>query len=181
MNYIYMYEGEFEKGEKGNNLIKRAANNYCLENKLPFNPMESPIKLEKGGKPYFTHIPIHFSITHSGRLWMCIISSKPCGIDVQLYKDTKIHEIAQRFFAEKERDYVKVNGNKGFFYLWTRKEAYGKMTGKGFFDSSLESVLEDSGTINDEMWEFCHIDIGKDIECCFCSYAGKSYELRVLR
>ena len=34
MNHIYLYEGPFEKGDKGYPMIKEAARRYALENDL---------------------------------------------------------------------------------------------------------------------------------------------------
>lgn len=176
MNYIYIYRGEFKKGPCGYELIRKAAENYCKENSLNYNPYDEDILLMPKGKPYFPNMPIEFSISHSGNLWICMISNIPCGIDVQMYKDIKWKEIAKRFFNDDEVEFVIKNGAKGFFKLWVRKEAYGKMTGEGFFDENMPSLIEEDG----DFWSFRHIDLGEKKDCAFCTKNNIEYHLKDL-
>ncbi len=91
------------------------------------------------GKPYFTDIPyIDFSISHSESLVACSIciskEQKPMiGVDCEtLYKKDPM-QIAERFFTEKEKEIILSSDDKEktFTVLWTKKEAYLKLLGKG--------------------------------------------------
>lgn len=95
-------------------------------------------KTEKG-KPYFSDIPyIDFSISHSENLVACSIciskDQKPLiGIDCEtIYKKDPM-TIAERFFTENEIEIITASEDKAkaFTRLWTKKEAYLKLLGKG--------------------------------------------------
>ena len=77
MDHIYIYEGQFKQGDEGFPLIREAAVRYCLENQLDYDVENTGIIREAKGKPYFTDIPLEFSLTHSGQRWMCMFSGVP--------------------------------------------------------------------------------------------------------
>ncbi|MGN1144795.1 MAG: 4'-phosphopantetheinyl transferase family protein [Anaerovoracaceae bacterium] len=88
------------------------------------------------GKPFFTSpaaADIEFSISHSGGLWACILGKRPCGIDLQENRACRQDAIASRYFSDAEADYVTKTGLSGFYRVWTRREAFAKFTGLGFF------------------------------------------------
>lgn len=87
-------------------------------------------------KPYFKDRPdIHFSISHSGVFAAAAFSDGDIGIDIEEIKETDF-KIAKRFFAEDEYNYLenitdKNLRNREFYRLWTLKESFMKITGKG--------------------------------------------------
>ncbi len=89
-----------------------------------------------GGKDFGQ---IHISISHTGKLWGILIGDKPCGLDLQYEVECDYEKIADRFFKPMEAHYIKAGKCSNqmerdrFFQLWTVREAYGKMIGKGFF------------------------------------------------
>ncbi len=95
------------------------------------------------GKPYLVRKSsgqrepgIHFSISHSGGLWACVISDCPCGFDLQQRRPANYELLAKRFFSPRECAYVEAAGAEGFYEIWTRREALAKYTGLGFFGMS---------------------------------------------
>ncbi len=97
------------------------------------------IAVTDNGKPYFTDIPyIDFSISHSENLVACSIciskEAKPIiGIDCEtIYKKDPM-QLAERFFTKNEIEIIASSENKkkAFTKLWTKKEAYLKLLGKG--------------------------------------------------
>ncbi|MDR1439251.1 MAG: 4'-phosphopantetheinyl transferase superfamily protein [Clostridiales bacterium] len=84
----------------------------------------------------FAPAPAHFNISHSGRHVVCALCSSPVGIDVETVKPIGMN-IAKRFFSadERERLFLEPEGGRGrlelFYSIWTRKESFVKMTGKG--------------------------------------------------
>ena len=103
---------------------------------------------DKHGKPYFEKKPeIHFSLSHTGGMVMCVISDRPVGCDVEVvnrYKvDYDIHTYAEerlrlagRFFTEAEYEYLKTSKSdteipQKFTEIWTKKESYIKFLGLG--------------------------------------------------
>jgi len=122
----------------------------------PENPGEAVIQRTAKGKPMLRDYPeVHFSVSHSEKLWACAFSRDPVGLDLEK-RDSGISKrktgnteerylrIARRFFSTEEFDYVKENGALGFYQIWVRKEAYGKYTGEGLFPSfkELDTVAE---------------------------------------
>lgn len=95
------------------------------------------------GKPFFpAHPEICFSLSHSGDLVVCAVSQRTVGADVEEIKPVRESNlfIARRYFTKEEQDELaltKPDPEKTAFdpsvftKIWTRKEAYVKMTGEG--------------------------------------------------
>ena len=97
------------------------------------------------GKPYLIGFPaIHFNVSHTRNAIVVGFSEQPIGVDVE--KITKRDEnIEYRFFTKNECDYILSceNQDKGFYEVWTRKEAYTKYLGKGLsYPFNLFDVFE---------------------------------------
>ncbi len=119
-------------------LVKNA-----ISQKINKKKSEIHLSLRNNGKPYIENIDIEFSISHSGNVVLCAISDKPVGIDIEKRRDININ-IAKRLFTVEEQKYIFCNNdflNERFFELWTRKEAYAKMIGKGVSHFSRFSVI----------------------------------------
>lgn len=87
------------------------------------------------GKPYFAELPIYFNLSHSGDYVLCAVADVEVGADIQRMESIDYERIASRFFSEKECEVLRQTGAEKakqlFYQLWTRKEAYGKLTGEG--------------------------------------------------
>lgn len=105
------------------------------------------IGVYQGGKPYFINSPhVHFSLSHSGTMAMCAVSTQNVGADIQNIRTFK-DEICKRFFTPTECDYICESSSSEektdrFFEIWTLKEAYSKMTGGGIGEFSEFDVSE---------------------------------------
>ncbi|MGI6722178.1 MAG: 4'-phosphopantetheinyl transferase family protein [Anaerovoracaceae bacterium] len=117
---IYIYEGYAgnRKRPDSQDLIRAAAGDPG-----------AVIDRNENGKPYFTDLPLEFSISHSGQLWICAIADEPVGIDIQEVKVTDYMKLAGRFYTEAEQDFCRKYGRRGFFRIWVRKEALVKYSG----------------------------------------------------
>ena len=85
------------------------------------------------GKPYLKDDPdLYFNLSHSGIYAALCIGHTPNGIDIE-YRRPNYKKIARRFFTPEEAAAIdKVSdGADLFLRIWTRKEAYLKMTGDG--------------------------------------------------
>ena len=87
----------------------------------------------KEGKPYIEGFPdYHISISHCDGIIAFASDSSPIGIDIE-GKRRKFELISKRFFTPHE--YKKIIDSKmpedEFLMVWTRKEAYVKLTGTG--------------------------------------------------
>lgn len=94
------------------------------------------IRADEFGKPYVKNADgIFFNVSHAGDYIACIISDKPCGIDIERTNRKPRINIARRFFNEEEYNFLMTLPEEKragtFFEMWTAKEAYAKYLGKG--------------------------------------------------
>lgn len=87
------------------------------------------------GKPILNNPNrIHFNISHSGNWVVCAVDDNTVGIDVEVIKPIDF-EIAERFFSKDEYITFKNQPDEMklmyFYMIWTLKESYIKMEGKG--------------------------------------------------
>ena len=103
---------------------------------------EQDIQIGKNGKPEVEGV--HFNLSHSYNLVVCVVGNDVVGCDVEREETTDKSDIADRFFSENEILYLNENKEE-FVRLWTLKESYVKMTGEGFGASlnQFEVCLED--------------------------------------
>ncbi len=100
------------------------------------DPLPLSYRYGEAGKPYFENLPLYFNISHSGEYVLCAVSGQEVGADIQKFRPVNTEKLAGRFFAESEYRALTDCADDGerqrlFFALWTRKEAYGKLSGKG--------------------------------------------------
>lgn len=108
------------------------------------------------GKPYFKDLPFYFSISHSGDYVLCVLSGSEVGADIQICRVGDAGRLARRFFSEEEAAALGGAGEEGerlFFRLWTRKEAYGKLTGEGLAGALDVDLLTDGRGLDWEEYE----------------------------
>lgn len=99
-------------------------------------PTEPVYEYGENGKPYLQGNPFYFNLSHSGLYVAGSFSEKETGIDIQYRKETGYEKVAERFFTAAEKAFLQElpeepGRRERFYCLWTRKEAYGKLTGEG--------------------------------------------------
>ena len=86
------------------------------------------------GKPYYSGENIHFNISHSSDIVVCVSSNRNIGVDVEKIRPIS-PQLVNRVCGDSELRLVHDNcGNidyKSFFKIWTAKEAYFKLIGTG--------------------------------------------------
>lgn len=102
----------------------------------PDKKIDIQYEIQPGGKPSFLGIPLYFSLSHSGEMVFLAVSEKPVGADLQKATNAEVQKLADRFFAGEEARQLAECGTPAeasalFFRMWARKEAYGKLTGRG--------------------------------------------------
>ena len=97
------------------------------------------IDFKENNKPILKNCTqeIHYNLSHSGQMAMCVIADCEVGCDIQEMSEKESYiEIAQRFFHPEEIKMfknIKEDEKKELFYrIWTLKESFIKATGKGF-------------------------------------------------
>lgn len=115
---------------------------------------------------------------------MCAFSHDPCGFDGETVRPVNAEAIADRLFPEPDRAYVRKKGLIGFFDVWVRREALGKYTGRGIFDTlvpvSRESRLLSHLSLGGVRLTMQTVSISDEIRACLCSEGGEKAEVRPL-
>jgi 4'-phosphopantetheinyl transferase len=100
-------------------------------------PQDWTFTAEPCGKPFVAggQGP-HFNLSHCDGLVACALSSDvPLGVDVEPVDRRAPLDVAEYYFAPDERAWLfglpEAERPRGFFRLWTMKEALIKATGKG--------------------------------------------------
>lgn len=109
-------------------------------------PLDLKLYYGEKGKPYLRDYPFYFNLSHSGSYVVCALSRQEVGVDIQQYRRTDIVRLATRFFSSEEKEALNACHDRKeleqlFYQLWTRKEAYGKLTGEGITAVIDRSVL----------------------------------------
>lgn len=91
---------------------------------------EDSLKYAENGKPVADNL--FFNVSHAGDYVVGVSSDCEVGCDIEKIVDAPL-EVANHFFHLKEAEYIKSadDKNRAFFTLWTLKESYMKMTGRG--------------------------------------------------
>jgi 4'-phosphopantetheinyl transferase len=131
-----------------------------INNNLPENAV---IKYGEYGKPYIDEIfNSHFSVAHTKGAVVFVKTDSPVGIDIEKIESfDSIDNIAKKHFTEEEYTYCK-NSAERFFEIWTKKEAYAKMTGKGLSENfSGFCVLSDERILSERIDGF-YVSVSTD-------------------
>ena len=103
--------------------MRIACAGYLLQAALAEEGITHPVfEKNQWGKPGLTDSPIHFSLSHSGFWVVCAVSDTPVGVDIQ--QKRAMDKVARRFFPE-------AGTVDDALRLWTAKEAYLKLLGRG--------------------------------------------------
>lgn len=91
---------------------------------------ENDITRDINNKPSLLNYPqIKFNLTHTDGIVACVLSKYLCGIDCE--KINKFHlKATKRIFSPAEFEFADNNAER-FCKIWTLKECYSKISGKG--------------------------------------------------
>ena len=95
------------------------------------------------GKPFLAEHPdVHFSISHCSQAVGCLLSDRPCGLDIERIRPVKEGLVRYTMnAAEAEAVFAAPCPELMFTRLWTQKEAVLKLLGTGITDD-LHHVLD---------------------------------------
>jgi 4'-phosphopantetheinyl transferase len=108
---------------------------YLIGITLQIRNDQIQFELNRYGKPFVKGAPeFHFNVSHAGNWVVCAIDTQPIGVDVEQMNCIDV-QIAERFFSRKEQQDLQgiphQEQQSYFFDLWSLKESYIKMVGKG--------------------------------------------------
>ena len=173
MDILFVRQGEYKKGDAAFPLIAKAVSGFFVlsgekASAEPGGPEEEAdavmISRTSEGRPFCVGQDMpDISVTHSGDIWMCLVSDSRCGVDFQYCREQDTMRIVNRFYTQGEREYIEggqtgqftgsflrteEGRNDRFFDVWVRREALGKYEGHGFFgnypDSAPGGILAES-------------------------------------
>lgn len=118
-----------------------------VEQKLGITPQVLVLEKNENGKPTVQGQPeFYFNLSHAGEYVVLAYGDVPLGVDIERIRPQNLH-VAKRCYTDAEYAYVveeqsknedcqktsaEMKGNMSrFFYLWTMKESYLKLTGDG--------------------------------------------------
>ena len=125
---------KFEKGRMQSLGVGLLLQQACKE--AGFEGADEHIAYGENGKPYLVDCPdLQFNLSHSGERVMAVISPFEVGCDVEIIKGDR-GRLAERFFKPEESAWIKhfktpEAQSEAFYRLWTLKECYMKVTGRG--------------------------------------------------
>lgn len=96
-----------------------------------FPPAGLSLRRSEKGKPFFQDSALQLSISHSGLWWVLALSEELVGVDVQETRPARFEKLARRFFHPEETAALEKAGFENFYSVWTAKESYVKLTGRG--------------------------------------------------
>lgn len=152
--YVYeSYQGNRTQAPATEELIKLSLKQYMAENNIPLaRPLEQmPIERTNKGKPFISDLGIHFSVSHSDRVWVCLVGDAESGVDIQNKSHKNYEAIAKRFFQPDEQDAIATGGLPTFISIWCRKEAFIKYYGMTIGDTIDWLNVAKEGQLVDEM------------------------------
>ena len=152
---IYAYRGDHKNISA--DLLKRAVKAHERENKTPPGAV------------------LYHSISHTGDLWGCLISTLRVGFDLQEKRAVDHNGLAERFFLGEEALYVRENGVDGFYDVWTRKEACVKYFRTGLMKDIKSFSVVSGGRLSERVehnGSLCFVnsfEFSEGIRCAYCS------------
>lgn len=131
-----MYNKEYQGNKYASReLLSKAIECYCNIMGILLPPKVNgnfEVKTSSKGKPYIEDFS-EFSISHTENLWCVIFANHKCGFDVERAKKGNLEKMAARSFDKYDALKVSELGEKAFFKLWCRKEAYIKAIDESIF------------------------------------------------
>lgn len=116
------------------------------------------------GKPFLLVNPdaIQFNVSHSGDLVVFAFTiQQEIGVDIEKIESGFREDVAKRFFsAEEYNQLMELMGalrDKGFYQIWSRKEAIIKAAGKGVFTPLMEfsvSILQSKEMVTHPQFKY---------------------------
>ena len=103
------------------------------------------------GKPWIEEYPdLQLSLSHSGSLIVLALSPEPVGVDVEACRPLDL-EMFDAFLSHQEKQEITAASDPlhAFYCVWTAREAYSKLDGRGL------SMFEGEDTSFDRMQSGC--------------------------
>lgn len=132
MMEITIYYTAWDGKSGSHKLLTKAAGQWLSACGRPVPESFQVIVRNPNEKPYFAEMKeLEFSISHSGKVWMCAFGKTAVGLDVQGTQNCRKEKVSRRFFHPEEDIWLQSKDYEPFFQVWAAKESYLKYTGAG--------------------------------------------------
>lgn len=158
LNYaVAEYKGRQEHGMPGGLEIIEVN----VQELLRTQKQEYDYKQTENSKPYISDMSdFHFSISHSGDYALCAWDFREIGADLQCMDREIRNSTARKLLTEKEyKIYAGLSEQeqkKEFYRVWTIKESFCKLTGKGlsgnFHEIETENIFYMADLWKENYW-----------------------------
>lgn len=140
---------------------------YSLLNDMLFRHFgiaNPSILKNENGKPYIENGGVHFSLSHTAGLVVCVVADTPVGVDcerIDAKSEADMQKFANRYFVENEINMLKDGGYSplDFYKIWTGKEAVIKKRGSNMSDIKKIDVTQEKLQIFSENGYIISINI----------------------
>lgn len=124
---------------------------------------------EQGGKPKLLQNGLFFNLAHAQEMAVCVISDQQVGVDVERRdrlegkEQSRKLQIAKKILTPEEWKLWEKAGcqTEELISVWTKKESYVKMTGKGLTEN-----LTTVDTLSNAFYQQILVDDGYVISVC---------------
>ncbi|MBZ5678116.1 MAG: 4'-phosphopantetheinyl transferase superfamily protein [Acidobacteriia bacterium] len=183
--------------------LSHAMLRLALSEYAPVRPEQWQLLTGEKGKPEIAapalDTPLCFNLSHTDGFAVCVAGRfRHLGVDVEnMNRRTSHQELAQRFFAPAESEYLRSLPpslqREAFFRIWTLKEAYIKADGRGLSipldsfcfrfptENPAQVALESNAQSNPDHWSFFEFRHGEDYRISIGAKGPASGTLQVLR
>ncbi len=131
INTVYFLKIPTKNKQEYSNLSKNIVIKIAGQS-LKVTPNKLEFEKTENGKPYFKNFPdFNFNISHTNGAIAIAFSKTPIGVDIEKIRSHKT-SVADRYFTDIEKAYLhskRINTDRRFFEIWTKKEAYIKCHG----------------------------------------------------
>ena len=145
-----------EERDKIIHVISYSIPKITLAKKLNISPIEIEIVRKENERPYYKDYTNYFySISHSGSFLGFVLSKNNVGLDIEQREKRSLN--ALKYVASEEE----INECQNFddkYELWTFKEAYSKLIGKGI-SKDLINIKNDNKTVKSQTLFINHLVI----------------------
>ncbi|MDA3903619.1 MAG: 4'-phosphopantetheinyl transferase superfamily protein [Desulfuromusa sp.] len=150
-------------------IVARARLRQILGHYQKIDPDQIKFQYNQHGKPTLAeshHSLLSFNLSHSGD-WgvLAIVNKATVGIDIEkIEPGINFFQLADRYFAENEKLHLEAypakRQRRGFYRLWTQKEAILKADGAGF-----QKILLADEHSKTKKWHLIAFPIAPDYVC----------------
>ena len=165
--WLFISQGQEDAKASSHALLSRAVKAYFAA----VGEAQEPVLRSSEGKPYFPSGKHFLSVTHTHGLYLAAFAPFPMGLDAER-EDTVRSRVRSRYFTEEEKALP-------FAYVWTAREAVGKLAGKGLSDALSAEVKGETVCLHGKDYELRTVPVAGYV-VTLCTEEGETFGIQTL-